>query len=157
MNIVSIQYSLTTKAIELYLAGCSGQPKCKNCHNPELWSFDVGEPLTDEYYNKRINNLVRDFSSLIKNIMVFGGEPLDQDIEELIYLLRNLIKLEKPIWLFTRFSLDEAKDILKDNIKLCDYIKCGRYFPELATKENIQFGITLASNNQSIYKKGIDF
>ena len=121
MNIVSIQYSLTTKAIELYLAGCSGQPKCKNCHNPELWNFDVGEHLTDEYYDKRIGSLVKDFSSLIKNIMVFGGEPLDQDIEELIYLLRKLRKLEKPVWIFTRFSLDETKDILQD--KLTSYDK----------------------------------
>jgi glutaminase len=40
---------------------------------------------------------------------------------------------------------------------MCDYIKTGRYIPELKVNENVHYGINLATSNQKIYKKGIDY
>ena len=56
MNIVSTQYTLSTKSLEIYLAGCSGQPKCKGCHNPMLWDFNMGEKW-DYGFNSLSHNL----------------------------------------------------------------------------------------------------
>jgi len=38
-----------------------------------------------------------------------------------------------------------------------DYVKCGIYEEELKTINHIEYGVTLASSNQHIYKKGIDY
>ena len=34
MKILSTQYSLKYKALEIYTAGCKG-PHCEGCHNPD--------------------------------------------------------------------------------------------------------------------------
>jgi organic radical activating enzyme len=81
--------------------------------------------------------------------MLFGGEPLDQNHDEFLDFLNKLKTLNKAIWLFTRYSIDEVPK----NVKiLCDYIKTGKYLPELKTNDNIMYGITLATSNQTIHK-----
>jgi len=91
---------------------------------------------------------------MISKIELFGGEINDQDHKELEIFLKNLKSLGKEIWIFTRYDL---KDCPKFELELCDYIKCGAYIPELSCDNNIQHGITLATSNQHIYKKGIDY
>lgn len=153
MNILSTQYTLQTRSLEIYVAGCSGNPHCTGCHNPETWRFDIGDKY-DENYNFRIKQKINVFEKLIDNIMIFGGEPLDQKPKELLTLLSDLSHLNKKIWLFTRYDISDVPKKVKE---LCDYIKCGRYIPELIIENNIQFGIKLATSNQKIYKKGIDY
>ena len=62
--------------------------------------------------------------------------------------------MNKPIWVFTRYDIDKVPKEIKS---LCNYIKCGRYKPELKCKNNIHYGIELATSNQKIYKKGVDY
>lgn len=152
-NILTTQYTLNNRALEIYVSGCSGNPHCKNCHNPESWSFNQGDLYDDDYCDK-LTDKIWEFNSMIDNIMIFGGEPLDQDLEELNQLLIDVYCDDKPIWIFTRYNFEEVPSFIKD---LCDYIKCGRYLPELKVDSNIQYGINLATSNQKIYKKGIDY
>ena len=152
MNILSTQYTLSNKALEIYVAGCNGQPHCSNCHNPNSWDFNLGmywREFIDEVKGKCIM-----FYGLIDNIMIFGGEPLDQDHNELEQMLVELDKIKLPIWLFTRYSIDEIPSFIKE---YCTYIKCGLYIESLTTDNNIQYGIKLATSNQNIYKKGVDY
>ena len=153
MNILGTQYTLKHKAFEIYVAGCNGSPHCKECHNPESWDFDRGD-LVDDIYLSIIENKIKSFDEIIDNIMIFGGEPLDQKIIELMNLLDWLHQFNKKIWIFTRYDLDEVPLIIKNR---CDYLKCGRYEPQHRTSNNIQYGITLATSNQNIYKKGLDY
>jgi len=146
MNILGTQYTLEHKSLDIYIAGCSGNPHCTNCHNPESWSFNQGVKY-DEKYFESIKNKVNNFNSLINNIMIFGGEPLDQNLDELIHLIFDIKSLNKKVWLFTRYDFD---NIPQHIIELCDYIKTGRYIPELSCDDNIQYGITLATSNQKI-------
>lgn len=154
MNILATQYTLQTKSLDIYLAGCNGQPKCQGCHNPESWDFNQGEIYNQEYYENKLRDKIKTFSSVINNIMIFGGEPLDQKHSELLTLLYDLNETNLPIWLFTRYELDE---IPEEIIGVCNYIKCGRFLPELKTDDNIQYGIKLPTSNQYIYKKGVDY
>lgn len=160
MNILATQYTLKTKSFEIYVAGCSGNPHCEGCHNPESWSFDCGEPYMSEY-SDMIKNKVKEFSGLVDNVWILGGEPLDQNLSELLKLISSLYKICQDnsckLWLFTRYSLDEVKEKLGDFMQYFDYVKCGRYQHELQCKNNIQYGITLATSNQKIHKKGIDY
>ena len=153
MNILGTQYTLSNKAFEIYVSGCNGNPHCTGCHNPESWNFNAGNSVDENFY-KRVDNKILDFNNLIDNIMIFGGEPLDNNHEEVKNLLIELSKYKKPIWLFTRYPLDEVPDFVK---KYCEYIKCGRYLPEYTCDDNIQYGIKLATSNQNIYKKGKDY
>ena len=148
MKIAGTQFTLKTKSFEIYVSGCAGNPHCKGCHNPETWDFNVGEEF-DDIIKKQIQEKIKSFNSLIDNIMIFGGEPLDQKKEDIIDLLSFLSTFNKKIWLFTRY---EKEEIDEDILNLLDYVKCGRYIQELTTDKNIQFGIKLATSNQKIYK-----
>lgn len=154
MNILATQFTLATKSFEIYISGCAGNPHCKGCHNPLSWDFNLGEQFNEDYFKLNIKNKVEEFDNLISNIMIFGGEPLDNDHNELFKLLQMLKTLNKPIWLFTRYELEDVPKFIKCH---CDYIKCGKYIPELTTDNNIQYGIKLATSNQKIYKDGIDY
>lgn len=153
MNILGTQYTLRHKAFEIYVAGCNGSPHCKGCHNPESWDFNRGELLDDKCL-MAIGNKIKSFDGVIDNIMIFGGEPLDQKMFELIDLLDYLKQFNKKIWIFTRYDFDDVSLIIKER---CDYLKCGRYEPQHRTNSNIQYGIALATSNQHIYKKGLDY
>lgn len=153
MNILGTQYTLDTGSFEIYLAGCSGNPHCTNCHNPESWSFDNGD-LWDLGYYTKVERKIRNFNSMIQKIMIFGGEPLDQKEEDFQPFLIDLRSFKKEIWLFTRYDLKDIPEYVKDS---CDYIKCGRYMEEFKTEDNTQYGIKLATSNQNIYKKGINY
>ena len=153
MNILATQYTLANKSLDIYVAGCNGSPHCVGCHNKESWDFNQGK-IWNEEYRIKIGNKIKDFDILIDNIMLFGGEPLDQNLDELINLCFVLTWSEKKLWLFTRYKIEDVPKTIK---QLCDYIKCGRYIPELTTEDNIQYGIKLATSNQFIYKKGLDY
>jgi anaerobic ribonucleoside-triphosphate reductase activating protein len=148
IRIAATQYSLRTKSFEVYVSGCKGNPHCSGCHNPELWDFKIGSIYNEKYFSY-LKNRIKQFDILVDNIMVMGGEPLDQDINSLIKFLKDLKTLNKQIWLFTRFELEE---IPEEVLSLCDYVKTGRYLKDLQTDDNIQFGIELASSNQKIFK-----
>lgn len=150
MNVVSVDYSIGTKSLDIFVSGCK-PPHCTGCHNPELRDFSVGEEYSEKIID-RIKKYIKDYDSLIDNIFIMGGEPIDQDIYSLRHLLRECSFLNKKVWLFTRYSLNKVPM----NIKICcNYIKCGRYIKELPKIE--QYGITLSSNNQKIFYRGIDF
>ena len=153
MNIIGTQYTLKHKSFEIYVAGCNGSPHCKGCHNPESWDFNRGDKIDDTYLIL-LQKKIQSFDGLIDNIMIFGGEPLDQKIGELLALLEWLAQFNKKIWVFTRHELNEVPLVVK---KCCDYIKCGRYDPDYITNNNTQYGIVLATSNQYIYKKGLDY
>ena len=155
MNILATQYSLPRKSLEIYVSGCKGDDAfghCHNCHNPETWDFNQGIYYKDEL--PKILTKIEDFSSLIKRVEIFGGEPNDQNLEELEDLLTILKNTNKELWVWTRYNLKDCPDFEK---KLCDYIKTGEYKESLKCDDNIQYGIKLATSNQKINKKGIDY
>lgn len=152
INIAATQYSINYQAFEIYLAGCKANPHCKNCHNPELWNFDSGTEYNIGLRESLLQK-VSSFKELIENIWILGGEPLDQDIEELSKFIDDMTSTKKKIWLFTRYELNEVHDIIKNQV---DYIKTGRYLPD-SEEGKIEYGVKLVTFNQHMYKKGKDY
>lgn len=145
MRIAATQYNLQNKAFEIYLSGCKGS--CKNCHNPELKDYEIGEEIDFDYIQLKLFPKIIEFENIIDSIWILGGEPLDQDLYRLDFLLSH-IKI-KPLWLFTRYEIDSIPGSIKQYF---NYIKTGSYIEELKTDKNIVCGINLASGNQKLYK-----
>ena len=152
MKIIAKDFSLATASYDIFFSGCAASPRCEGCHNPEAWSFGVGTPWIGHIMD--ICRDIRTYNNVVKRIFIMGGEPLDQDREAFLLFLQGIKDLNKDIWLFTHYELDEVPENVKD---LVDYIKTGRYKPELSIDDNICYGVKLATSNQKVYKKGIDY
>ena len=144
MRVLATEYSLSHKALEIYLSGCN-PPHCPGCHNPETWDFNQGTPYQAAL--PRILQKIESFHTLIENVWILGGEPLDQDHKALECFLSAFQGL-RPIWLFTR---RELADIPEDVLTLCSYVKTGRYNQENQAKAFEMYGVALASLNQQIH------
>ena len=148
MNIVSTQYTLATKTLEIYVSGCDGI--CgSQCHNYELRDFNLGECYLKAL--PKILSKVECSGSMIDNIWVLGGEPMLQNLDELKDFVKKIKTTNKKLWLFTRFEYDEVIERFSD-YNMFDYIKCGKYDVSCKTNDNIQHGIKLATSNQYIVK-----
>lgn len=143
MKILGTEYNLKHRSLEIYLSGCKS-PHCENCHNPESWNFNNGKDLDIE----KLHTKIKDFDSLIDNIWVLGGEPLDQDLNRLIELINSFKQFNKKIWLWTKYDIS---DLDAQILNILDYIKTGMYKYELDGYMT-DFDIYLSSNNQKIIK-----
>ncbi len=152
MNIVCIDYSMATKSFDIFFSGCNASPKCKDCHNPESWDFSCGKDWKQWLF--QINDNVKRFGGMFDKFFILGGEPLDQNSEELSKFVACLKEYNKELWLFTRYELDDIDESVK---KQFNYIKTGRYIPELTVSDNICYNVRLATSNQKIWKQGVDY
>lgn len=155
LKIAYIDYSIHTRSLDIFTIGCNGC--CNGCFNQELkdWNTD-GMSLEEAIF--KIRSLYNQFEKLIDKFIIVGGDPIDAEIETdgAISVLIDDIKMfsNKPVFIFTRHGLF---DIPSSVFKRADYIKCGAYIPELTTDDNIQYGIKLATSNQKIFKKGLNY
>jgi anaerobic ribonucleoside-triphosphate reductase activating protein len=151
MYIGGTDYSLTQKAFEIYVAGCH-PPHCTGCHNPELWDFTAGQPLSGKLIDQFIDKINTD---LVENVWILGGEPLDAFLPALLQLV-TILKFstkDKKFWLFTRYGLKSIDRQVKEAF---DYIKTGRYRKD-EQSNHVEHGVTLATANQHIYERGVDY
>ena len=149
MNLIGTQFTLQNHAFEIYLSGCQA-PHCPHCYNPSTWDFSAGVELNNKEVDN-INKTILRADKLIHRIFILGGEPLDQSEEDLIWLLDGIENLQKERWLFTRYNIDRVSPKILAKL---DYIKCGPYLEEERCDDNIQYGIKLATRNQTIYNLG---
>lgn len=151
MRIAATQYSANYGALEVFISGCDGVCGC-DCHNRELWDFSFGEDYRSII--PKIEEKVKDFSSLIKEVWITGGEPLLQKEEELVELLVEVKKTGKKMALFTRFDLEEIPEDIREYF---DKIKSGKYEEEKVCENHFSEGILLVSENQKVFIRGRDY
>lgn len=152
MNILGTQYTLNNKAFEIQVAGCNANPHCSGCHNPESWDFKSGEPYTADYASNLAEKITL-FGSMIDNVWILGGEPLDQNPDDLIDLILTIKGTGKKIWLFTRYDFPYIPNLY---MKYLDFIKTGAFNQVLKVDNYKVAGVTLATSNQKIYAKQED-
>lgn len=146
MNIASTQYNLKNKAIEIYLSGCT--LKCKGCHNYDIWDFNKGKYWTE--YKEKVEEYCNNI--LVDNIWILGGEPLQQEKDDLKQLLLIIKKSKKDIMLWTGFNEKNIFNLLGDNIKLIDYIKIGKFNINDNERYIDRWGGINLKSSQHIYK-----
>ena len=153
LNIAHIEYSIQTKSIDIFTIGCDACPGCEDCCNPEIKDWNLSG-LSVEDTLKKVFELNSKFGTLVDRILVVGGDPVDGYLhhpKDMTLLLKELDKLGKPVFLFTRYEIDKVPGVLKT---LVEYIKTGAYIPQLRCMDNVQYGIRLATKNQKIWNMG---
>jgi anaerobic ribonucleoside-triphosphate reductase activating protein len=131
-----------TASFTIWFSGCT--IKCKDCHNRALWDRSFG----DEYDVKSLFDIIKtSCNALNTNDVVFlGGEPLQQNKRELLYLCQLLHGVGLRIWLYTGYEIEEIERVDSDLMQYLYTIKCGMYIKELS-----QDGFP-ASSNQQVYR-----
>lgn len=140
MKIVATEYHTKFAALEVFISGCKA-PHCKGCHNSEIWDFTKGTNWRE--YKDVLSRHAK--SGMVDEIWVMGGEPLDQDPDELEAFLTYLTLTKKDIMLWTRYS--EVPERFK---KYLNKVKTGPYLEDRPSYVDELTGIELASDNQMI-------
>ena len=102
----------------LFVSGCTHH--CKNCFQPETWSFSFGEEFTDAVAQKIIASLE---GSFVDGLTLLGGEPMEPDNQRaLLPFVRTLKQTypDKTIWCYTG-------DVFEDLMSCIDILVDGPY------------------------------
>ena len=114
--------------VSVFMQGCDFH--CKNCFNPETWSFDDGKEITQETIDGVMNLCSENY---IKGLSILGGEPMHPKNIEATTKLAKEFKEKYPnknLWIWTGYSFDkDLKD--KEVLKYVDVLVDGRYVDEL--------------------------
>lgn len=146
MRIAGTEINLAFKAFEVYVSGCKA-PHCKGCHNAELWTFNVGDCWNAEK-GKTLEDKASELHSvgLADYVWILGGEPLDQNLDDLQDLIRRMIHAGLKTVLWTHYY-----SIPEEIASLIDYVKVGPYIEGKESYNEPVFGVKLANPEQKIY------
>ena len=130
-------------SLVINVSGCPH--KCEGCHSQYLWEYE------GNYISEDFNNILNFYDGMITCVCFMGGE---QNINELCGYLKYIKDYGLKTCLYSGCdSIDNVQLLLP----YLDWVKVGRYDESIRTDDNIQYGIKLATSNQKIYKKGVDF
>lgn len=130
--------------VSLFVSGCRNH--CKGCHNPEAWDFGYGQPFTKETEDEIIEALR---PSWIQGLSVLGGEPCEEENEEILIPFLKRLRSELPmkdIWLYSGYTYEMLQN--DEILKYVDVLVDGPFLQE-------QKDISLAfrgSRNQRILR-----
>ena len=114
--------------VSVFLQGCSFH--CKNCFNPETWSFTGGEEFNDEVIESIIKLCEPDH---ITGLSMLGGEPMHpKNIEGTTKLAKRFKEVypNKSLWSWSGFLFDnDLKD--KEVMQYLDVLVDGQFMDEL--------------------------
>ena len=115
--------------VSIFLQGCEFH--CKNCFNPETWSFKSGKEFTNETIDTVLDLCGQ---KEIKGLSILGGEPMHpKNIEGTIELAKKFKEKfpKKTVWVWSGFLYE---DVLKRDPEVFNYIDVmvdGQYVDEL--------------------------
>ena len=124
--------------------------RCEGCQNPSTQSGEIGSEFTKDIEEYVINFFKN--NKMCTNLVLSGGDPLSTRNRDRILKFLERFKEANPqinVWVYTGYELDK---LTNEELEDIDYIKCGTYQNKLSTRDNIQYGIKLATDNQNIYK-----
>ena len=122
----------------LFVSGCRN--RCKNCFQPETWSFDYGAPFTDEVAEE----IFKTFENpSVRGLTLLGGEPMEPENQRgLLPFIREFKSRypKKTLWLFTGNLYEELTgrlgehpkclDVTEELLSYVDILVDGRYIEE---------------------------
>lgn len=102
--------------VSLFVSGCTH--RCKNCFNPETWSFTYGQPFTEETEQKLLDLLAPDY---INGLSLLGGEPFEPQNQRVLLPFLKKVRERYPhkdIWCYSGYTLEP--DLLSESRARCE-------------------------------------
>ena len=122
----------------LFVSGCRN--RCKNCFQPETWSFDYGEPFTEAVENEILDTFK---VPSVRGLTLLGGEPMEPENQRALLPFLKRFKKEYPdrdLWLFTGNLYEELTgacgqhpkyiEVTDEILSLVDILVDGRFVEE---------------------------
>ena len=132
--------------ISLFVSGCN--INCPGCFNRRAQNFNFGNPFMED----TLNSLLRGgINKNVDHLSILGGEPLDEaNYKDVLGIVRawKSVHPNKPIWLWTGYSLSDIWERTWDIYEYLDYIIDGPYLRDLPTSKPFR-----GSDNQRLLKK----
>ncbi len=132
------------------ISACNCTFDCSNCFNQHIKKLKT--------ITKSSKEIIAEVQSNVFNQgIIFAGLEWTLQLDECILLAAEAKKHELLTMIYTGniWESSVVKKIIKSHV--FDYIKCGQYDEALKTANHVEYGIVLASSNQHIYKKGVDY
>lgn len=139
--------------LSLFVSGCTHH--CKNCFNPETWSFDYGKPFTAQTEEYLLGELKPGY---IEGLTLLGGEPFEPQNQRALLPFLRRVKAKYPsktVWCYTGYLFD--KELLSvsrarcectdEMLSLIDVLVDGEFVQELY---NISLQFRGSSNQRII-------
>lgn len=129
----------------IFFAGCSHF--CKGCHNPSSWNINNGVEVSLEEILKEVKK------NPLNDVTFSGGDPIYQ-VKELVKLAKEIKKLNKNIWCYTGYTIEELRSInnkdINELLETIDVLVDGRF--EI---DNLDLSIPFrgSTNQRIIYLK----
>jgi len=114
--------------VSIFMQGCHFH--CKNCFNPNTWSFEDGKDFTDETID-RVLELCENPN--ISGLSILGGEPMNPENIEGTTKLAKAFKAkfpEKTLWAWSGYQFDKHLSD-KEVVKYLDVMVDGQFKDEL--------------------------
>lgn len=113
--------------VSLFVSGCRN--RCKNCFNPETWSFDYGQEFTYDTMAE-IDSLMN--SPHISGLSILGGDPFEPENRAEVERLCKFVRYyhpEKSIWMWTGYLYEDLKHL--PVMRYIDVLVDGRFEEDL--------------------------
>ena len=97
--------------VSLFVSGCRNC--CRGCFQPETWNFCYGRIFTEETEELLLEMLGKEY---IEGLSVLGGEPFEEENQEILAPFLSRVKAaypEKDVWCFTGYVLE--RDLLAED------------------------------------------
>ncbi|MFR4352408.1 MAG: anaerobic ribonucleoside-triphosphate reductase activating protein [Roseburia sp.] len=88
----------------LFVSGCRNH--CRDCFQPETWSFSFGQPFTKEVEDAVIASMEPDY---IRGLTLLGGDPFEVENQRALLPFMHRVKREcrgKDVWAYTGYVLE---------------------------------------------------
>lgn len=120
----------------LFVSGC--RHHCKNCFQPETWSFSYGEKFDQQVADRIIKSLDNAF---VDGLTLLGGEPMEPENQRVLLPFLRQVKQthpDKTIWCYTgdvledlmKESSDRHTEATEELLGLLDILVDGPYIEE---------------------------
>lgn len=121
----------------VFVSGCTHH--CKNCFQPETWSFSYGEEFTAEVARGILASLDDAF---VDGLTLLGGEPMEPENQRALLPFVRAVKEtypEKTVWCYTGDTYEDLTDpassrhveVTDELLGLIDVLVDGLYVDEL--------------------------
>lgn len=129
----------------IFFAGCSHF--CKGCHNPSSWNINNGVEVSLEEILKEVKK------NPLNDVTFSGGDPIYQ-VKELVKLAKEIKKLDKNIWCYTGYTIEELRSInnkdINELLETIDVLVDGRFEID---KLDLSIPFRGSTNQRIIYLK----